>query len=162
VDKKSFIRWKQRDIHEKRAQRKQEMEDLTLSNKVNKTLLTQIDGIIAKLASAPDTVDEANIARAFAVDEANLGNAPTGPNGPSYREMLTSLFAECKKATGKDENKKEAYVRELGVHKKKIEDSIAKNAKELEKLEKEERNKITSEGLHEGFSSSVRALCIWS
>ena len=52
-------------------------------------------------------------------------------------------------------DKKAAYIRELGVHKKKIGDEIAKNETELGKLEKEEKSKITSEGLHEGFSSSV-------
>lgn len=52
-------------------------------------------------------------------------------------------------------DKKAAYIRELGVHKKKIGDEIAKNETELVKLDKEEKSKITSEGLHEGFSSSV-------
>ena len=102
-----------------------------------------------------EIIDEANIAAAFKADEAKLGNAPTGSDGPSYPQMLQSLFEDIRKAVANKENKKEAYIRELGIHWRKIGDEIAKNAAELAKLENEEKKKITSEGLHEGFSSSV-------
>jgi len=69
--------------------------------------------------------------------------------------MLSSLFEDIRKTVAGEGDKKAAYIRELGVHKKKIGDEIAKNDTELAKLEKEEKSKITSEGLHEGFSSSV-------
>ena len=101
------------------------------------------------------TLDEGNIATAFKVDETKLGNAPTGTDGPSYTQMLQSLFEEIRKSVAGDDDKKEAYIRELGIHRKKIGDEIAKNSTELAKLEKEEKSKITSDGLHEGFSSSV-------
>ena len=155
MDKKSFIRWKQRDIHEKGAQRKQDIQNLKLSNEVNQTLQSQIDEITAKLMMGGTTLDESNIAAAFRIDETKLGDAPTGSNGPSYTQMLQSLFEEIRKAVAMEDDKKEAYIKELGSHRKKIGDEIAKNMVELAKLEKEEKSKITSEGLHEGFSSSV-------
>ena len=99
-------------------------------------------------------MDEGNIATAFRPDE-KFGEAPTGPNGHSYAQMLQSLFEEIRKTVSNDSDKKEAYIRELGVHRKKIDQEIAKNAAEVAKLDKEEKSKITSEGLHEGFSSSV-------
>jgi hypothetical protein len=101
------------------------------------------------------TLDEGNIAAAFKVDEAKLGNAPTGSNGPSYAQMLQSLFDDIRKSVAEDDDKKKAYIRELGIHRKKIGDEITKNSVELAKLEKEEKSKITSDGLHEGFSTSV-------
>jgi cell division cycle protein 37 len=155
VDKKSFIRWKQRDIHEKRAKRKQDIQDLTQSQQVNQQLRTQIDEVIARLKMGGMTLDEGNIATAFEVDEAKVGNAPTGPGGPSYPRMLSSLFEEIKKTVDGEGDKKQAYIKQLEVHHKKIGDMMAKNAVELAKLEKEEKSKITSEGLHEGFNSSV-------
>jgi cell division cycle protein 37 len=158
VDKKSFIRWKQRDIHEKRAQRKQDIQNLKLSNQVNQTLQLQIDEIVARLENAGPSVSESNIAKAFLPDEAKLdGAAPTGSQGPSYAQMLMSLFEECKKAVEREVegDRKEVYIKELKMHKKKIGDEIIKNESEVAKLEKEEKGKITSEGLHEGFSSSV-------
>jgi cell division cycle protein 37 len=101
------------------------------------------------------TLDESNIASAFKIDESKLGNAPTGANGPTYTQMLRSLFDEIRRSVTGGDDKKEAYIKQLGIHRKKIGDEIAKNAAELAKLEKEEKTKITSEGLHEGFSSSV-------
>ena len=155
MDKKSFIRWKQRDIHEKRAQRKQDIQNLTLSNQVNQVLQKQIDGIITKLMMGGTSLDEGNIANAFKLEDSSLGEAPTGDKGPTYSQMLQSLFEEIQKRVKDESDKKEAYIRELGVHRKKIGDEIAKNAAELSKLEKEEKSKITMEGLHEGFDSSV-------
>jgi cell division cycle protein 37 len=154
VDKKSFIRWKQRDIHEKRAQRKQDIQNIKLSNDVNRILQLQIDEITARLKSAPSTLSESNILLAFKPDE-KFGEAPTGAEGHTYAQMLASLFDDIRKKITNEDDKKEAYIRELGVHRKKIDQDIAKNETELVKLEKEEKSKITSEGVHEGFSSSV-------
>ncbi|CEG19340.1 hsp90 co-chaperone cdc37 [Ceraceosorus bombacis] len=44
VDKKSFIKWKQRDIHEKRAQAKADMEGLQKELELNANL----DGQLSK------------------------------------------------------------------------------------------------------------------
>jgi len=90
---------------------------------------------------------------AFKPDEAKLGPAPTGSDGPSYRQMLSSLFEEIRAAV--KDGGKEAWLRELRGHRVKIGKEIGKNEVALAKLENEEKAKITSEGLHEGFSTSV-------
>lgn len=128
---------------------------MTLSNKVNRKLQELIDQVIARLQGGADTLDQGHILRAFQFSKEELGDAPTGPKGPSYQEMLNSLFDSIRKEVGDADNKKEAYVKELGVHRKKIDGEVEKNAAELAKLEKEEKSKITTEGLHEGFSTSV-------
>jgi hypothetical protein len=105
-----------------------------------------------------ETLDEGNIAAAFKFDETKLGEAPTGSDGPSYSQMLNSMFEDIRKSVKDHDDKKQAYIKELGIHKKKIGGEIVKNENEIAKLEKEESSKITSEGLHEGFSSSVLSL----
>jgi hypothetical protein len=90
---------------------------------------------------------------AFKPDEAKLGPAPTGSDGPSYTQMLSSLFEEIRKAVKGDG--KEAWIRELKGHRINIGEEITKNDAMVAKMEKEENSKITSEGLHEGFNTSV-------
>jgi cell division cycle protein 37 len=131
------------------------MENLTLSNKVNRKLQEFIDKVIARISGGPDSIDEGSIRSAFLFSAEDLEDAPTGPKGPSYQEMLLALFDSIKKDVGDAENKKETYVKELESHKNKIYASIEKNDAEFAKLEKEEKSKITTEGLHEGFSTSV-------
>jgi hypothetical protein len=100
------------------------------------------------------TLDKGNIASAFKIDELRLGNALTGVRGPAY----CRCFRHCSTKSeglllGKTTRKKQ--ISSGWNPSKEIGDEIAKNATELVKLEKEEKTKITSEGLHEGFSSSV-------
>lgn len=45
MDKKSFIRWKQRDIHEKREQRKMQLAGLRAERETNGTLGPMIDEV---------------------------------------------------------------------------------------------------------------------
>lgn len=50
VDKRSFIRWKQRDIHEKRDVRKQELESLKRELEINeKHLVPMVEDVGASL-----------------------------------------------------------------------------------------------------------------
>jgi cell division cycle protein 37 len=158
VDKRSFIRWKQRDIHEKRAQRRQDMENLALSNQVNRKLQHFIDLIITRLDGATESIDHNHALAAFDFTEEELGEAPTGAKGPTYAKMLQSLFTAIKDEVGDVGNKKEAYIKQLRVHRGKIDGEIKKNDAERAKLEKEAKSKITTEGLREGFSSSVVSL----
>ena len=111
--------------------------------------------IIARLNNAADSIDDGHVLTAFQFSEKELGDAPTGDKGPSYSEMLQSLFAAIKKDIADAKNKKAAYIKQLKIHYKKIDGEIEKNTAELTKLEKEEKSKITTEGLHEGFSTSV-------
>lgn len=45
VDKKSFIRWKQQDIHEKREIQKQQLEALKAESKINDLLKPMLDKV---------------------------------------------------------------------------------------------------------------------
>ena len=53
VDKKSFIRWKQRDIHEKREVRKMEYAALHKELENNEALLPKLQEVRVDCRSAP-------------------------------------------------------------------------------------------------------------
>lgn len=48
VDKKSFIRWKQQDIHQKREERKAELDGLRREKDINLILMPMLDTVSAK------------------------------------------------------------------------------------------------------------------
>lgn len=49
VDKKSFIRWKQQDIHQKREERKAELDSLRREKDINLILEPMLDNVSASL-----------------------------------------------------------------------------------------------------------------
>lgn len=55
VDKKSFIRWKQQDIHQKREERKMELDGLKREKDINLTLMPMLDkvGVIFGSSEVP-------------------------------------------------------------------------------------------------------------
>jgi len=89
---------------------------------------------------------------------------PTPPPGvhaqvqdqPRYSKMMAALVDQVKKAVdeSKATDRLEAYTREVGTHKTKVQDLQKELAVKLAQLEKEEYGKITSEGIRYGFDSS--------
>lgn len=49
VDKKSFIRWKQQDIHQKREERKAELDSLRREKDINLILEPMLNNVSASL-----------------------------------------------------------------------------------------------------------------
>ena len=89
---------------------------------------------------------------------------PTPPPGvhaqiqeqPRYSSMMAALIDQVKKAVdeSKATNRYEAFITEVGSHKTHVEDLQKQLVVKLAELEKEERSKITSEGLKFGFDTS--------
>lgn len=75
---------------------------------------------------------------------------------PSYSKMMAALVDQVKAKVDEDksENRFEAYVAEVEAHIAKIEDLQKQLQEQLVQLEKEDRQKITSESIHTGFDSS--------
>ena len=75
---------------------------------------------------------------------------------PSYGKMMAVLVDQVKAHVDetKAENRFEAYVTEVKAHIAKIEDLQKQLEEQLAQLEKEDRQKITSESIHTGFDSS--------
>lgn len=177
VDKRSFIRAKQNQIHQQRVERKYRVTTLKYERVINDGLLSRIDALLNSLhahkadaegAESAEDVDEIVFDSLTGVGaDGSLGNdqPPQPPAGvhskeqqPSYTKMMGSLVDQVK--TEIDRAKKEgaeryaAYVEEVGKHKAKVEGLQEDLNIELAKLEKEEGSKITSESIHTGFDSS--------
>ncbi|KAG7290803.1 hypothetical protein NEMBOFW57_000807 [Staphylotrichum longicolle] len=174
VDKRSFIRAKQNQIHAERQQRRNQIETLKYERIINDTLIKRISALLASLkahASDAKTKNPGEVAfRAVMESAAGLDpkddQPPPRPAGvhnaeeqlPSYTKMMATLLDQVNKALDEkklaQDERYDGMVAEIGEHLKKVTDLQGELIKKLGELEKEESRKITSEGLHTGFDSS--------
>ncbi|KAI3337541.1 Cdc37 N terminal kinase binding-domain-containing protein [Xylariaceae sp. AK1471] len=172
VDKRSFIRAKQNQIHAERQQRRLQIETLKYERQINDGLMKRISGLLAAL-KANKAEAESDLAQiAFRAVMESAGNPeddkpPARPEGvhaqveqpPTYTKMMATLLDQVNQTLNekKPENRYTAMVEEIGDHLKKVEDLQKQLLAKLAELEKEERTKITSESIHTGFDSSYVA-----
>lgn len=178
VDKRSFIRAKQNQIHQERQHRKHRITTLRYERVINDGLLARIDALLKSLeAHKKDVADKKDAGDVDEVvfdalmevsSDGSVGadQPPTPPEGvhtqqeqPSYSKMMGALVDQVKETVEKGKDKEgsaryEAFVKEVGQHQKKVQGLQRDLAVELTKLEKEEGLKITSESIHTGFDSS--------
>lgn len=177
VDKRSFIRAKQNQIHQQRLERKHRITTLQYERVVNDGLLVRIDALLKALEkhradvegkSEASSIDEVVFDSLLEVtSDGSLGpdqppGAPPGVHSkeqqPSYSQMMGALVDQVKEhveksgATGAA--RFDAFVKEVGSHSTKVTNLQKELNVELAKLEKEEGSKITSESIHTGFDSS--------
>lgn len=170
VDKRSFIRAKQNQIHQERQQRKHQIETLKYERIINDGLMKRISSLLASLrAHASDAASRNPAEVAFQAVMESAGNPkddkpPPRPEGvhsdekelPTYSKMMATLLDQVNKALDekKPENRYDAMVDEIQEHETKIQNLQKELVAKLEELQKEESRKITSEGIHTGFDSS--------
>ncbi|KAK4146264.1 uncharacterized protein C8A04DRAFT_25768 [Dichotomopilus funicola] len=174
VDKRSFIRAKQNQIHMERQQRKRQIETFKYERIINNSLIQRISGLLTSLqahaaeakAGNPGEVAFRAVMESAAGLDPQADQPPPRPEGvhgseeplPSYTKMMATLLDQVNKAL--DEKKVEqgerydGMVAEIGEHLKKVTDLQGELEKQLKELEKVEASKITSEGIHTGFDSS--------
>ncbi|GAB1320279.1 hsp90 co-chaperone Cdc37 [Madurella fahalii] len=174
VDKRSFIRAKQHQIHLERQQRKNQIETLKYERIINDALIKRISALLASLkshASDAQTRNPGEVAFQAVMESAvsldpKDDQPPPRPAGvhnaeeplPTYTKMMATLLDQVNKAL--DEKKIEqdkrydGMVAEIEDHLKKVTDLQGELLKKLAELEKEESRKITSESIHTGFDSS--------
>ncbi|KAF8158072.1 hsp90-like protein [Crassisporium funariophilum] len=171
VDKKSYIRVKQRDIHEERDVRKEKIKHLHAQIDCNQVLLPRIKEIYATLtdpsSSLPAPVFFSSLIHRLQTKpsrECPQGNDPTKLE-QTYDGMLLSLLKMvAEKSNDKvkesdiSETEKEAwFTKELSaemlIHVKQLGATIEQHKKELEVEEAEQKKHITSDDLHEGFEN---------
>ncbi|KAG6003659.1 hypothetical protein E4U21_001820 [Claviceps maximensis] len=175
VDKRSFIRAKQNQIHQERQQRKLQIEAYKFENIIHDGLLKRISDIITYLRkNAPDTSDvKARNAPDIALKalvQTNPGPAadtvPPRPEGlqsdhqnpTTFSQMVAALIDEINKSLQskelKDQDRYQNMIEEFEEHSKKISQIQLETNLKLETLLKEEKKKITSNDIHTGFDSS--------
>ncbi|KAF3394595.1 Hsp90 co-chaperone Cdc37 [Penicillium rolfsii] len=168
VDKRSFIRAKQAQIHQQREQRRHDIKTLKYERIINDGLLSRIDKLLDSLkqhegsSASPEQFVFQTIME-FASNPTE-DQAPPPPEGvhthekeqPKYSQMMSALVDQVKNEIGdsKPDNLFEAYITGVQGHKDKVQGLQKELLTRLAQLEKEESSKITSEGLHDGFNSS--------
>ncbi|KAI1941284.1 hsp90 co-chaperone Cdc37 [Ophidiomyces ophidiicola] len=171
VDKRSFIRAKQNQIHQQRHQRRQEIATLKYERIINDGLLQRIDSLLVALKKHKDStrhpdelVFQALIESAGAPE---YDQPPVPPEDvytqvkdtPKFSQMMGSLVDQVKKELDETtpENRFEAFIQGVEGHKKKVLDLQQELLVKLAQLEREEGSKITSDSIHTGFNSSFVA-----
>ncbi|KAI0252376.1 Cdc37 N terminal kinase binding-domain-containing protein [Lactifluus subvellereus] len=157
VDKKSLIRWKQRDIHEKREARNHRITELEAEVACNDVLLTRLRAFRPQLAQSGPSRFSSEVERLHTNPSPEA--PPTkAPNPVSYDGMILRLLEtiakEAQERAGSDQDKLEKLLEErLDVHLQKLSDVTEERRKERETLLKEKAKHITMDDLHDGFES---------
>jgi cell division cycle protein 37 len=170
VDKRSFIRAKQSQIHQERQHRKLQIETLKYERVINDGLLKRISALLAALKSHAaeaagrnpgEVAFQAVMESAGKPEDDRPPPRPEGvhsdePEQPTYSKMMAALLDQVNKALDekKPDDRYKAMVEEVEGHEAKVQDLQRQLLEKLQELEKEERKKITSEGIHTGFDSS--------
>ncbi|KAH8989665.1 Cdc37 N terminal kinase binding-domain-containing protein [Lactarius hatsudake] len=157
VDKKSLIRWKQRDIHEKREARNRRIEQLGAEVACNDVLLARLRALQPKLAQSGSSYFSSEVDRLSANPSPEA--PPTNAAKPvPYDEMiltlLKSIAKEAQETADSDTSKLDKLLEErLDFHTKKLSDITEERRNERDTLVKEKSKQITMDDLHEGFES---------
>ena len=171
VDKKSFIRAKQNQIHQQRHQRKVEIETLKYERIINDGLLERINGLLDALknhqAEATTKNPDELVFQALieSAGDPSKDEPPQPPEGvytnakepqPRYSKMMGSLVDQVKKDVDekKSSERYKDYIDGVRGHLTKVQNLQQELLVKLASLEKEEKSKITSESIHDGFNMS--------
>nr|XP_019005519.1 cell division cycle protein 37 [Kwoniella mangroviensis CBS 8507]OCF68980.1 cell division cycle protein 37 [Kwoniella mangroviensis CBS 8507] len=160
VDKKSMIRWKQRDIHEKREARKLQIAKYKSELSLNSVLRPRIEVIIKGVADKG--LDHYRSVQRRLKENPSDEKPNTGsPNQPTYDMMISQLLSDVYRESSfivdgaQISRDGQVLDKRLNWHIQELDkrDKVVKD--ELEKEEKEQAKKITSEGIHDGWSKSM-------
>ncbi|KAH7329120.1 Cdc37 N terminal kinase binding-domain-containing protein [Stachybotrys elegans] len=170
VDKRSFIRAKQNQIHQERLQRKHHIETLKYERIINDGLLKRISALLSSLRNhASEAANQNPAEMAFKAVMESAGNPqddrpPPRPEGvhsdekelPTYTKMMATLLDQVNKALDekKPADRYTALIEEVQEHENKVKALQKELEAKLAELQAEEGKKITSEGIRTGFDSS--------
>ncbi|KAI6147322.1 Cdc37 N terminal kinase binding-domain-containing protein [Pisolithus tinctorius] len=159
VDKRSLIRWKQRDIHEKREARKLRIAAFQAEIACNNVLAPRLKRIreqdsedVRTLTGLPlfqHLVERLETSPSSAAPPTNAKNQPT------YDAMVLSLLLQIydeAKPLPSDEQEK-AILSCLDRHISQLADHTKKLEKDLEEEVREQKKHITSEDIKEGWEN---------
>jgi cell division cycle protein 37 len=124
---------------------------------MNGHLLEMLDKLIGSLdghfSQAPEEVVMQALVQLSSEDHSGAPEIPQG--APGYAQMIASLVDMIKKDIDdeKPTDRWKAFLDKLKVHREKLVQQTKGTEKKLADLEKEDDAKITSDNVHEGFSS---------
>ena len=167
VDKRSFIRAKQNQIHQQRYDRRREIDTLKYERIINDGLLRRIDTLLSELRGHEAEAKEQNAfiyqALITSAGDPDDDEPPKPPEGvhtkeeqPRYSQMMGHLMDQVKKEVdeAKTDDWYRAYLKGIEGHRKKVIGLQKELVERLNLLEKEEGRKITSDSIYTGFNTS--------
>lgn len=170
-----MCRWKQQDIHRKRAERQQRITNLKTEIALNDVLRPRITQVLTDLESLParDAVAQfASLTQQLTVSPSPDKPPTNAPNQPTYDMMLLHLLEQvAKEAREKqsssgdipgEEATRKRLAERLAFHRTELDDRTEECKQTIKREEEEANRKITSEGIHEGFDSGVSSWVAWS
>ncbi|KAK0549369.1 hsp90 co-chaperone Cdc37 [Tilletia horrida] len=165
VDKRSFIRWKQRDIHEKREQRRLQYEQLKAEQITNESLRPRLVSLQEGIQSTGSPYFEQEYGRLTEQRKAN-GNKDSGPGGkPSTDDLILKLLNmikdedSVKKASSSSSSSSSqdqvatALITQVDSNLSKLDARQVQIDSQLKAMDEEDKRKITTDGIREGWSS---------
>lgn len=157
VDKNSFIRWKQRDIHEKRVQREANIKNLRVQKEMYNRLNDRVDSMLLQLtdeALANDTTRRDWVDSRFDKDE--KCDIEESQDQPTYNDMVDDLFEQIQGDLKKENSEitGKAIRTKIMNHRDKIEKVLKQIEPKLEELYKEKSEHISSDDIRDGWNSS--------
>ncbi|KAG9009534.1 hsp90 co-chaperone Cdc37 [Tulasnella sp. JGI-2019a] len=153
VDHKSLVRWKQRDIHEKREQQKRRIAEYELIIATNETLIPRLQTIHKEVADGGPEKYSSIVER---LQTQPSSEKPKGGTVP-YDTMLSDVLMKIRddlKAKGVDKPDATALAGTLKGHLDKLVEADKEAREALKDELAEKKKKITSDDIHEGFSAT--------
>lgn len=173
VDKRSFIRAKQNQIHVERQQRKLQIEALKYERIVNEILAQRLATLLSSMKSRnveARTRNPGDVAfetsMELAASKTDDDNPPPQPKGvlnenqplPTYSKMIVGILNDVNKKLDErnieQDKRYDALLEELSLHLQNIQDLQKGVINKLDSLQEEVSKKITSHSYRTGFNSS--------
>lgn len=126
---------------------------------MNEVLLKRLTKLISTLEFTSGSRSPEEVVLQALVDISSEGGdektPPLPPNTPTYAQMMASLVDSIKREIDQEapDDRANAFLDKLREHKVKLIEVYNQSGKRLAELEKEDNAKITSDHLHDGFSS---------
>ncbi|KAK6463910.1 Cdc37 N terminal kinase binding-domain-containing protein [Scheffersomyces coipomensis] len=176
VDKNSFVKWKQRDIHEKRQQRNIEIKtiliQLTMYAKLNervdyiltlpKDILIDNSAVVSKLDLNFDKTEKFDYQKLISEKGDSLRKGlkdlhfepEEAQDSSPYNEMIEDLLIQIKDEHPDARNDPVKLAEHLKDHRNKIDDVLSKQTIKLDDLLYQKSLLISSDDYHTGFDRS--------
>lgn len=177
VDKNSFIKWKQRDIHEKRQQRNIEIKSILvqltmyaklnervdyLLNSVSEQDLLSNSTVVEKINEKFDKSEKFDYEKLIQEKGNNLRKGLKDlkfdkaeiENTPPYNEMIEDLFIQVKEDHPEANTNSKKLTEYIKEHRNKIDDVLSRQTIKLDDLLYQKSMLISSDDIHTGFDKS--------
>lgn len=148
IDKASFVRFKQREIHRQRQERRERIQQLEANTPVNKELVLMLKKIIDKKPKF-DEISEL----ISGLKEKSRASSSSSEK-VTLEEMLIRLITDVGKEH-KDGCSEEWFTQTLQGHLDKLQEVMVQEEQELKKLLDEQARKVTMDDLHVTHERSV-------